>query len=362
MSLAGEKLRILIPTTSGPVEILLLTEEDPAIGRSVACIGGTTDTADIAAAYHAFVARPTGLIESLFGHPCYRLDVSGRIDAGSSWQLGVLAAHALLAADRLAQENDTAAGVIWATGSVRPVDLTVGGVSHLQEKLAGSMERLKQEAAAGRRVLVTIPVQNASALSPDFKADLATHGIEVLELSSVQSLWDALAVKVSKGSQGIAANLATPPCIPRSVQARKRRMWGVGAAGLLCAASAAIYLLGRSPAPVAEPVPPPPPARREAEALVPETVPFISDRDRALIRAVYFSAPDHKALAVSSSRIGFITAQQDEETAKTAAVAACQRATDEAGARSRCELYAVGQHRGLEPRTPSDAAAAVDHS
>src|SRR5215470_15503754 len=138
----AQKLRVLIPTTSGPVEVLLLTEEDAAIGRCVACIGGTTETADIAAAYHAFVVRPTGVIESLFGHSCYRLDVSGRIDAGSSWQLGVLAAHALHAAGRLAEENDPAAGVLRATGSVRPVDLTVGGVSHVPEKLACSMERL----------------------------------------------------------------------------------------------------------------------------------------------------------------------------------------------------------------------------
>jgi hypothetical protein len=135
----SQKVRVLIPTTNGPVEVLLLTEEDAAIGRCVACIGGTTETADIAAAYHAFVVRPTGVIESLFGHSCYRLDVSGRIDAGSSWQLGVLAAHGLHAAGRLAQENDPADGVIWATGSVRPVDLTVGGVSHLPEKLAHSI-------------------------------------------------------------------------------------------------------------------------------------------------------------------------------------------------------------------------------
>ena len=92
-------------------------------------------TADIAAAYHAFVVRPTGVIESRFGHSCYRLDVSGRIDAGSSWQLGVLAAHALHAEGRLAGEKDTAAGVLWATGSVRPVDLTVGAVNHVREKL-----------------------------------------------------------------------------------------------------------------------------------------------------------------------------------------------------------------------------------
>jgi hypothetical protein len=98
------KVRVLIPTTRGPVEVVRLTEEDPAIGRCVACIGGTTETADIAAAYHAFVVRPTGLIERLFGHSCYRLDVSARIDAGSSWQLAVLAAHALYAAGRLAAE------------------------------------------------------------------------------------------------------------------------------------------------------------------------------------------------------------------------------------------------------------------
>src|SRR3979409_1625584 len=102
MSFDSEKLRVLMPTTRGLVEVLLLTEEDAAIGRCVACIGGTTETADIAAAYHAFVVRPTGVIESRFGHSCYRLDVSGRIDAGSSWQLGVLAAHGLLAAERLA--------------------------------------------------------------------------------------------------------------------------------------------------------------------------------------------------------------------------------------------------------------------
>src|SRR5215470_11092651 len=141
-----EKLRVLIPTTNGPVEVLLLTEEDSAIGRCVACIGGTTETADIAAAYHAFVVRPTGVIESLFGHSCYRLDVAGRIDAGSSWQLGVLAAHALHAAGRLAEENDPAAGVVWATGSVRPVDLTVGSVRHVREKISSSIERLKHEA------------------------------------------------------------------------------------------------------------------------------------------------------------------------------------------------------------------------
>src|SRR5512145_1648893 len=184
MSHAGERFRVLIPTTAGAVEVLLLTEEDPAIARSVACIGGTTETADIDAAYHAFVARPTGVVERLFGHPCYRLDVSGRIDAGSSWQLGVLTAHALHAAGRLAQEGETADGVLWVTGSVRAVDLTVGAVSHVPGKLAVSRERLQRELRSGARVLVAVPAANAPDLGRS-DAAIEAPGATVLEVATV---------------------------------------------------------------------------------------------------------------------------------------------------------------------------------
>jgi len=192
MSRHGGKVRVLIPTTAGLVEVLLLTEEDPAIGRSVACIGGTTQTADIDADYNAFVARATGVVERLFGHPCYRLDISGRIDAGSSWQLGVLTAHALRAAGRLAREGEAAQCVVWATGSVRSVDLTVGAVSHVAEKLAGSFERLEREAPARRSVLVAVPEANASHVAPELRAKLASLGIDLIEVGSVAPLWDRL--------------------------------------------------------------------------------------------------------------------------------------------------------------------------
>src|ERR1700742_2849030 len=180
MSFAADKVRVLIATTNGPVEVLLLTEEDAAVGRCVACIGGPTETADIAAAYHAFVVRPTGVIEGRFGHSCYRLDVSGRIDAGSSWQLGVLAAHALLAAGRLAQENDVADGILWVTGSVRPVDLTVGAVSHVPEKLENSRDRLRQELEAGRPVLLAVPAANLAELSPSCRQQISELGAELV--------------------------------------------------------------------------------------------------------------------------------------------------------------------------------------
>src|SRR5262249_54145670 len=202
--MAGGRVRVLIPTTNGLVEILLLTQEDPIIGRSVACIGGTTETADIAAGYHAFVASPTGTIERLFGHPCYRLDVSARIDAGASWQLGVLAAHALQAADRLAQENDSADAVLWATGSVRSVDLTVGAVGHIEEKLAHSRPRLQQEVQAGRRVVLAVAAENAASLNAALADDPSLRGIEVLAVGGARVLCEQLGVPLPSASRRAA--------------------------------------------------------------------------------------------------------------------------------------------------------------
>jgi class 3 adenylate cyclase len=99
-----------------------------------------------------------------------------------------------------------------------------------------------------------------------------------------------------------------------------------------------------NPAPVRTAVPPQPspPSPRQAEALVPETVPFVSDRVRAAIRNEYLPGPDHKALAISTGPIGFITAQADDETAKTAALDICQKRADALPVTRKCELYAVG--------------------
>jgi class 3 adenylate cyclase len=95
---------------------------------------------------------------------------------------------------------------------------------------------------------------------------------------------------------------------------------------------------------------------RQAEALVPETVPFISDRERAAIRAEYLPAPEHKALAISSFRPGFTSGQKDDETAKAGALENCQRALETINSRARCELYAVGNTvvyaRGRPPMPP----------
>src|SRR3984885_13980128 len=100
---------------------------------------------------------------------------------------------------------------------------------------------------------------------------------------------------------------------------------------------------------------PPPPAVRQAEALVPESIPYVTDRQRNNIRNEYLPAADHKALAVSSGPIGFTSAQADDETAKAGALDICQKRADALTQQRKCELYAVGNtvvFTGARPPMP----------
>jgi class 3 adenylate cyclase len=158
---------------------------------------------------------------------------------------------------------------------------------------------------------------------------------------------------------------------------RKRRRGGatsVWAAAIsavsvaVLAFAAVLYFTGLRtsdlPMATAPPAPPaavqqiaaPQPTQRQVQALVPEAVPFIGDRARAAIRDEYLPAPDHKALAISFTVSGFITDQNDDETAKTAALETCQRAQDTINSAMRCEIYAVGGTvvfaRGRPPMPP----------
>jgi hypothetical protein len=102
--------------------------------------------------------------------------------------------------------------------------------------------------------------------------------------------------------------------------------------------------------PAAAPAPPPLPApktpaepeKRQSAALVPETIPFLSGRSRSTIRADYMTAPDHKALAISTGPYGMVSGQADDESAKTAALEECRQRAEALAQPPRCELYAVG--------------------
>ena len=88
------RVRVVIATTSGPVEVRRITPEHSDVDSAV-CIEHTDSELPISAAYNSFVRPPTGIIQRHFEHDSYLLELSDRIDVGDSWKLGVFAAHAM---------------------------------------------------------------------------------------------------------------------------------------------------------------------------------------------------------------------------------------------------------------------------
>jgi adenylate cyclase len=126
-----------------------------------------------------------------------------------------------------------------------------------------------------------------------------------------------------------------------------RKSWLLPAiGGVMCVAllfGGAWLYQNRASTPSASQPSEPKPEPTKAAPLVPELVPFISDRDRATIQNTYLPAGDHKALAISLTQIGFISGQADDNAAKAAALDNCRQATDAGGRKDiRCDLYALG--------------------
>jgi adenylate cyclase len=124
-----------------------------------------------------------------------------------------------------------------------------------------------------------------------------------------------LQLRVEDGFKAAAAPKKTAPSSSRWKWPAAIALAGVGA---IAAAAAYLPLASYLPAvwttqreaPPAPAIPGTQTSRPpQRQALVPETVPFISDRDRAQVRAVYMSAPDRKALAISAVAMGLNTVQ-----------------------------------------------------
>ena len=190
--------KVMIGTTAGPIEILRLGRENPPVKRSTVCVGLGVERAAIERDYHSFVKRGSGPVEDVFGPGPYRADVSGRIDAGSSWQLGFFCAHALYAAGRLAASGSDASFTIWATGTVRVSDLSVGEVGHVFQKLHLSLDLLREESAKGRQVLVFLPSANASDADPALRAALANAGVRTIHIDRAGEMLTALGLPAAK--------------------------------------------------------------------------------------------------------------------------------------------------------------------
>jgi hypothetical protein len=137
--------------------------------------------------YNDFVRLETGVIERLFGHAPFIMWVSRSIDAGESWQAGVLLAHAAYARGRLAMRDkyDGPFGIsAWVTGIVSAGDFLLKKVTHLREKLASSVQQFEDARRRGARVIAFFPRENAPEVD-QFDRSLRDQLLATVELVPV---------------------------------------------------------------------------------------------------------------------------------------------------------------------------------
>jgi hypothetical protein len=224
-------VRVYVATTEGPAEIQRLTEESPLV-RSVVCLDGKAVALPISADYDSFVRRPTGVVERLYGHPAYRLDVSARITDGLSWQLGALLAHALAAKGRLASVTAPAGEVVWATGEVDAA-LVVRPVDAVPRKLHSSAELLRSLAAMRTEVLVMVAREDEDAARAALSELQLLPACRLVAVATAAEAFAALDLAPPPSRAG-AASLSTP-------RRRSRRLWKL--AGVLVAVLGALAAL-----------------------------------------------------------------------------------------------------------------------
>jgi hypothetical protein len=181
---------IWIATTRGPVEVVSITEEDPDI-RSVLCLADSFQELPISPLYDAFVRRPTGLIEQMTGHPSYRVDLSGPITQGHSWQVGLTVMHLFHA-----KPNKSAANLqnslLWATGKVTPKGI-VQPVGEIKKKWQTTLDAFDKKPGFVDSVLVIAHPTNIAeiqAIESDSPSELAIKWVPATSIIEIANYFN----------------------------------------------------------------------------------------------------------------------------------------------------------------------------
>lgn len=223
-------IRVIIATTTGPVTVQRITEEDPDV-NSVVCLAGKAMALPISPAYDAFVRDPTGIVQRHFDHPAFRVDVSEKIDEGYSWQLGLFVAHALHDADRLAKPDETCQRAVIATGEVdRDLNvLTVNGNAEKTKTLRSEVIGLVDQ---NIKVTIAVPRENAPHWQDELTdlVDKFPNAIDLLAVATVEQLLGHLDVALPRRRVVMDAPV---PIAPR----RQKGLWLAGVIILFIGAS-----------------------------------------------------------------------------------------------------------------------------
>jgi len=182
------KVRVYLATTRGAVLIERISRE-PA-PQSAICLKRTTKVLPVSAGYDAFVRQPSGVVEREFGpfeEGGFRLDVSGEVADGESWQLGIFVAHALKEAGELAGAEDAFDEVWWLTGEVDN-DLNIQPVAHLHDKIRTAAVDINALVESGKPVTLFVAEENISGVD---RAELP-YGVRVVGVSTTAEVLDGI--------------------------------------------------------------------------------------------------------------------------------------------------------------------------
>jgi len=282
-------VRVYVPTTEGPVAVERLTREPAA--RSAVCVKRTTRVLPISAAYDAFVRAPSGVIEREFGpfeRGAFRMDVSGPIGDGESWQLGTYIAHALAAANRLAGPEDECTQALWITGALDS-DLGVGDVGHIAEKLHNSAELIEQHKKDGTPLSLFVPRNNLAAAEGSISVTGVTAAADILQVLNL----------TGEERGAVATVSSSPPSKTEGTPSGNglRTLFTVLGVSVLAAGAGTFVYFDQQPAPRSpvvtdkKPDPAPKPVSQPASVAV-------ADKPAEMPEATKTSAPKPKPVAV----------------------------------------------------------------
>jgi len=193
------QVRVSIATTAGAIAVERIAPV--ALRKSrVFTWRGLAPLPAISASYDAFVRKRVARILPSGDATPFRIDLSAEIDTGDSWQLAVLAAHALHHAGRLAgRESRDADTWLFATGTV-DFEMAAGEVGYVEDKLRLLLrdECLNAVVASGKRVVVAVPEANGADARAE-QEQLRRLGAEVLVVRQVEDLLRTLDLEIRPG-------------------------------------------------------------------------------------------------------------------------------------------------------------------
>ena len=178
------KIAVYVATTAGPVRVERIVAEDAPLSQ-VYQGRNYRPLEPLSGDYARFVAPNGPVARALgpFATASFRLELSGPIDSGYSWELGLFVAHGLAQDGSLAGTSDELDRVVLLTGRV-DIDLKVGAVGHIADKIAAAREFFDDFRRRAVPIALFLPKAEAQALPPD--------GLAGVETVPVESALDAL--------------------------------------------------------------------------------------------------------------------------------------------------------------------------